>query len=252
MVDASEAIPEKGISLVKAFEYVFHTMTPNWQELENQLTDPAVQLRHLDGDVGRRKANGRAWVAYDDAQLNANKWLRSCIGKDLITAFIFFNGEPLQLPRQGWENAGCLESGIGSNFVGPDDPIDPGPDTEINGVRRPVYFVHSDLVALVEKAFGAAPDDPGGQFTGVSSDVAVDPATVTNKGGRPPEYDWEAMERFARSIIVKHGKPGRTNKMLPTQEDLVTLVLKDFGDRDLHPSASNVRKRVSRWLANID
>jgi hypothetical protein len=117
MVDASEVIPEEGIFLVDAFEYIYRTMTPNWQEVENKLTDPAVQLRHLDDDVGRRMANGRAWAAYDDAQLKANKWLRSCIGQGLITAFISCNGEPLQLTRQGWEDPGFLKSGIDSNFA---------------------------------------------------------------------------------------------------------------------------------------
>ena len=149
MVDASELIPDEGIFLVDAFEHIFRAMTPNWQDLENQVTDPAVQLRHMEVDHGRREASGKAWAAYEGAELKANRWLRCSLGKGLITAFIFFNGKPLQLPRHGWENAGLLQNGINSNFVGPDDPINPGPECQINGVRRPVYFVHSDLVALV-------------------------------------------------------------------------------------------------------
>jgi hypothetical protein len=157
MVDASEMIPEGGIPLIDAFEYVFRAMTPNWQELEDQLADPAIQLRHMEADAERREANRRAWAAYDDAQLKANEWLRSCIGEGLIASFVSFDGKPLQLPRHGWENAGFLQNSIGSSFVGPDDLTDPGPDTEINGVRRPVYFVRSDLVALVEETIiGAA------------------------------------------------------------------------------------------------
>lgn len=68
------------------------------------------------------------------------------------------------------------------------------------------------------------------------------------KGGRPEEYDWPRIREFARQTVQKFGKPGRANKMLPTKEDLVRVIQEDCANRDLHPSAPNVRKRLAQWL----
>jgi hypothetical protein len=74
----------------------------------------------------------------------------------------------------------------------------------------------------------------------------------TNKGGRPPEFDWIAVKAYFDGLVKKHGVPGRQNRKLLTQEDLVTAILDDMAERDLHPSRSNVRKQVSSWLRDID
>jgi len=236
MVDASELIPDEGIFLVDAFEHIFRAMTPNWQDLENQVTDPAVQLRHMEVDHGRREASGKAWAAYEGAELKANRWLRCSLGKGLITAFIFFNGKPLQLPRHGWENAGLLQNGIDSNFVGPDDPINPGPDTEINGVRRPVYFVHSDLVALVEKAFG----------------IAEPPKS---RGGRPRKHDWDEGRAFAEKIFAERGDFAEVQNQTPgwqTEADFARAIMEhmsnpSFGN-GVEPPFSTAKKFVSDFI----
>jgi hypothetical protein len=142
MVDASEAIPEEGIFLVDAFEYVFRTMTPNWRDLKDRLRDPGTQ---------------DAWIAFDGAQLEANKWLRDRIGERSITACICGpNSQLRQLTCEGWENVGFAENGISANFVSPDDLMNPGPDTEIDGVRCPVFFLRDEFEKFVTSAFDSA------------------------------------------------------------------------------------------------
>lgn len=70
----------------------------------------------------------------------------------------------------------------------------------------------------------------------------------SNKGGRPPEYDWAEAKEFARAQVEQYGIPGRDNPHWSANEDLVSLILENFSKRDLHPSASNVRRRVASWL----
>jgi hypothetical protein len=89
-----------------------------------------------------------------------------------------------------------------------------------------------------------APHDCGSQF--------VKTPNAKGQGGRPPEYDWDEIKKFAKSQVDKHGKPGRRNRKLPRQEDLVNLILKEWAARDLHPSASNVRKYLSKWLESFE
>jgi hypothetical protein len=151
MVDASEALPEEGILLVVAFEYVFRTMTPNWRELEVLAYKP-----HLHGEE-RPEVMRRSDAKYDRAQLEANKWLRDRIGDRSITARMCGpNGQLRQLTCEGWENVGFAENGISANFVSPDDLMNPGPATEIDGVRYPVFFLSDEFEKFVTSAFDSA------------------------------------------------------------------------------------------------
>jgi hypothetical protein len=149
MIYASEAIPENGIFLVDAFLYVFHIMTPNWLDLKELACQPHLHGRERPEDLQRADAD------YDRAQLEANQWLRDRIGDRSITARICDrHGQVQRLTCEGWENAGFLRTGIDENFVSPDDPTNPGPDTTIDGVRYPVFFLRSEFEKLVETAFG--------------------------------------------------------------------------------------------------
>lgn len=142
MVESSDPIPADGIYLLDAFEHVYRAMNPNWQELESRL----VASEETD----------EAFIEIDSAQLMANKWLRSRIGDGSIVAFVRdpLAGTSLQLSRDGWDGVGCSQSGITSNFVGPEDLFDPGPNAEIDGVRRPVFFLRNELFKLVDETFG--------------------------------------------------------------------------------------------------
>jgi hypothetical protein len=159
MKDADDAIPPEGISLLDAFEHLYQAMHPNWKELEAGCADPALELRwgvKSSKELNRHLAD-EAFLAYDRAQLETNRWLRGRIGEGSIAAFIRdpSNNESRRLPLDGWENVGLAQSGITSNFVSPDDILEPGPDTELRGARRPVFFLKNDFLKLVQTSFGS-------------------------------------------------------------------------------------------------
>lgn len=111
-------------------------------------------------------------------------------------------------------------------------------------VQRLIFVRESALQALAERL---CPQEVTEHET-----ARTETDTSKNKGGRPPEYNWAEIENFARSMVQKHGKPNRKNAKFSTQEDLVTLILAHCAVSDLHPSASNVRKRVSGWLSGFE
>jgi hypothetical protein len=86
--------------------------------------------------------------------------------------------------------------------------------------------------------------------TGESS---VLPATAIDKGGRPPEYDWDAVEAFMLEQMRVLGKPHRKNKRLPTKAQLVERTQKEWRDRfDQHLPTSSVRSHLNQLLTKMD
>jgi hypothetical protein len=142
MVDANDPIPPDAIFLTDAFEFVFRAMNPAWQNLEARCEEPIAALPTDTVISEEQKRPDEAFIQYDRAQLKANEWIRNQISGGAITAFISTPtlGKPWQLVREGWEDVGVMRSGITSNFVGPDDILNPGPDAEIDGRRRPVFL----------------------------------------------------------------------------------------------------------------
>jgi hypothetical protein len=150
MVDSEDPIPPNGVFLLDAFEYLYRASTPNWQIIEERC-DPARQANMGLTEDEIQKALADAWDDYDCAQLKANKLLRSWLVTGTITAYIRDpdHNSNLQLSRNGWDNIGLLQSGITSNFVGPDDLFDPGPNTVLKDARRPVFFIREDFEQTV-------------------------------------------------------------------------------------------------------
>ncbi|MDO9385036.1 MAG: hypothetical protein Q7T86_19490 [Hyphomicrobiaceae bacterium] len=68
-------------------------------------------------------------------------------------------------------------------------------------------------------------------------------------GGRPPEYNWEEARLYCLSVVAEHGRPGRGNRRLPTQADLISLVVEHFANKDIHPAPATVKAKVSKWLS---
>jgi hypothetical protein len=124
-VDAVEAIPVAGIFLTDAFSRVFRATTPHWRDLQDRLTNPG---------------SGEDWEGHDHAEWGTNKLVRSTFTDGSLTPLIYRHGLSEKLPREGWELRGQFETGITSNFVAPNDPINPGPRTDIDGQRHAVFI----------------------------------------------------------------------------------------------------------------
>jgi hypothetical protein len=131
MADAAEEIAPGGISLVDAYERVFCAMNP-----EARPGYPRTPLE---------------WDEHDYAELCANEVLRNGLANGRLKPLIYLNGVSREISRDGWKIPGqfprqdwmldCFpQTGIASNFVGPNDPTNPGPRTDIDGNRHAVFL----------------------------------------------------------------------------------------------------------------
>jgi hypothetical protein len=218
MIDSNGPIPLDAISIRDAFDLVYQALTPDWQELDKRQygADPEV------------------WRRREKARRLANEWLREKITLGHLFARVIDpdNGQVRQLDRHEWTSMGTFETGIDCNFVGPDDMFQSGPNTDIKGARQPAFFERNN-------------------FDGVLKQIASPPTTVS-KGGRPSEYNWDDIRAFAIKQMKILGKPQKSNKRLPTIQQLIELIQNEFSRRDQYPSDTSLRPYIKKWIAEID
>jgi hypothetical protein len=227
MSDSSVPIPANGVYLLEAFNQIFRAMTPHWKQLEDDLE------RYSEERVG-------PFEIIDAEHLKANLWLRARIQEGSITAFIRdpMTGNPLRLSRDGWEDAGLMQGGIESNFVGPDDMLNPGPTAEINGVQYPVFFDRDEFQSLVRTHFG---EPELGKRVG--------------RTGRPPLHDWEEGRLFGERLLKERGdptKPENTADGWRSGADLAREIMKHMADHagGIEPPISTAKEVAYRLLDN--
>ena len=228
MNDADDPIPtrtpEDTILFRDAFDVVYRALNPDWQNLEERLNPSSPYYDAFHERDEKDRAYGEADRTYDKAQRLANEWLRERISQGVLVALISDpdTGQVFQLNRHKWASIGVFETGIASNTFGPHE-LQSGPNTIIKGGRRPVFF---DL-----KSFDNVVKEIAQPATGISK------PPVTDKGGRPPEYDWAAIKAFTLKLIAVRGKPDRNNKFLPSKAQLIEATQKEWSDRyDQHPA----------------
>jgi hypothetical protein len=241
MVDANDPIPGDGIFLTDAFELVFHLMHADWRNLEAFAEAPIVALQTSSetNDELNKEPMDEAFIKYDLAQLKANHWIRSQISDGSLMAFITTPalGKPWQLPREGWTDVGLSRSGITSNFVGPDDILNPGPDAEIDAYRRPVFFNRDDFESAVKAAFGsiAKPDQH-------------------KRLGAPPKHDWDEGRLYAGKLFDERGDFCDIQNQQDdwrTEMDLVRAVMIHMSKHNngKEPGLSSTKVLVSKVVA---
>ena len=76
-------------------------------------------------------------------------------------------------------------------------------------------------------------------------------AREKDKGGRPPEHNWDAVKDYALAMIREHGLPGRGNRKFPTKTQLVEDILNKWASQDLTLAETTVRRYVNRWLREL-
>jgi hypothetical protein len=234
MKDADDPIPaptpEDTILYSDVFVEVYRALTPDWQLLEERwITDQEASHNR------------------DKAQRRANKWLREKISQGALRALVRDPGDPnskpprppqtFQLNRRRFASMSDFETGITDDHVGPGDIFQSGPDTVIAGKRRPVFFDRQEFNKVLSEI---APPATG-----------IDTPPVKNKGGRPAEYDWDAMKAFALQKVKEFGRPGKDNKRLPSKAQLIELILNEWRERHgQEPASSSVRSHLNRWLGD--
>jgi hypothetical protein len=213
MADANDAIPEDAIYLQEAFECVFQKQTPRWQIFGRRCDaiKLALLLNQENPDYTKKcqKVLDKALVPFDRAQFRANEWLRLRISDGVLTAYVRnpVTDKLLQLPRTGWDCRALKQSAIVTNFVGPDDVDAPGPDTVVDGARRPVFFkaaefrqlLEADVAASLAEAFQpvdyhtGAPGRPSPQFL-VAAEI--------ERRAKDATYVWGGIGAEAESLAA--------------------------------------------------
>jgi hypothetical protein len=135
--------------LLDAYERVYRAMNPHYRQLQARLDNPGTC---------------KSWDEHDYSELCANEVLRNAIEDGSLTPLVHRKGKPRQLPRKGWKIPGqfprqdwmpnCFpQTGIYSNFVGPNDPTNPGPPTGKNGKLREVFFNRNEFDCWLRSVF---------------------------------------------------------------------------------------------------
>jgi len=73
-------------------------------------------------------------------------------------------------------------------------------------------------------------------------------AEERDKGGRPLEYDWEAVKEYALGLVKQHGVPGRSNRRLPSKAQLTEAILNEWASKGIQLAEPTVRRYVGIWL----
>jgi hypothetical protein len=143
---SKDPIPAEGIWLSDAFDLVFKSKTPNWQDLYNK---HCVAFEDESWDI----ADGmhpdlNSWYT---ARGKAERIFRTALENGDLIAYIhdLRTGETLQLAPEAWQLPDSYANwyvprGINSNYVG--DAETPGPTgTIIDGAYRPVFLLRAQF-----------------------------------------------------------------------------------------------------------
>jgi len=76
-------------------------------------------------------------------------------------------------------------------------------------------------------------------------------AIEKDKGGRPPDYDWEQVKAYVLALVQEHGKPGKGNRRLPSKDQLVDAIIHQCASKGIGLAKSTVRRYVNKWLSEI-
>jgi hypothetical protein len=119
---------------------------------------------------------------------------------------------------------------VGWDDLGPNDPLNPGPSTNFDGVAHPVFIRTIDLERL-EKQFGIP---------------------IRLRGGRPAKHDWKRVRLIAESAWAARGDFGVLVYQRPDwrfQADMVRHILDELCAAGLEePPFSSLKKFVSDFV----
>ena len=136
------------IYLADAFKFLFRQQTPDWRAIERRCDSLALAVAlPAEFDPNKtvlsekcRSELAEAMAPLETAHFKANEWIRNRISEgDYAHIWDPATGKRFQLPPTGWGMV-LEKSAIETNFVGPDDMNAPGPNTIVDGARRPVFF----------------------------------------------------------------------------------------------------------------
>jgi hypothetical protein len=72
-----------------------------------------------------------------------------------------------------------------------------------------------------------------------------------NSGGRPEEFDWDQIKRYAMQIMAKYGVPSKRNRKLPSKQALIEDICSEWAKKDIPLAEPTVRKHLNKWLREM-
>jgi hypothetical protein len=231
MTNVGDPFPPHLIPISDAFDQVYQAINPDFEILEKRLNPSDTYYGAFQGPDAKDDAHREALRSYDQAQRRANEWLwgRMCQGILIAWVWDIERKEEYQFIPRRWTSMSDFEM-MGVFETG---------KAIVRGERRDIFFNRKE-------------------FENVLSEIAqpttgVDAPRVTDKGGRLPKYDWDAMKAFAFQKIKELGRPHRNNKNLRTKAQLIKLLLDEWSDQyNEHPTPRLVRSHVIQWLTEFD
>jgi hypothetical protein len=231
MTDFGGSIPAGMISICKAFETVYQALTPDREVLEERV-NPSSPFHHGLSEQDAKCSREEAWRSYDQRRLRASEWLREKLSQGSLIAQFQKKKRDQQLSPHRWASMGPFKAmGIFETGI-----------AIVAGKRRRLYFDPKEYDKFLSEI---APST-----TGIDTAPLIDTPRVTDKGGRPPEYNWDAIRAFALQKIKELGKPHKSNKALPTKAQLIELIQHEWSDKHHQDLGyTTVRDRLNQWLA---
>jgi hypothetical protein len=207
--------PQKDVEPVKRMGYF----------LEARRAPTVSRLALLDV-VSRVRGNVPSTAVMTIREAEAELW-RALSEDRLIAEGVGADGKVVQIPSREWAHLRLFK----------------------DGGRETLRYVHSQTEPFT--AVKLRQSDLLRLWPATGESPAL-PATVIDKGGRPPEYDWNAIESFMAQKIRELGKPDKNNKRLPSKAQLIELTQKEWSDRyDQHLPTTSVRSHLNQVLANM-
>jgi hypothetical protein len=113
-------------------------------------------------------------------------------------------GDPTPVPRAWWNSERILNR-FDLCQMNPDDPF---ALFSAGGRHQWIFVTRESLMGCA----GELADNVEQQHLGAaitrSAEASIE-ADERDKGGRPLEYDWDAVKEYALGLVKQHGAPGR-------------------------------------------
>jgi hypothetical protein len=226
-----DAIPVTGIYLTDVFDRVYRVMCPHWRDIEVRLINPGTR---------------EDWDKYDHAQRSANERVRNAIADQSLTPLIYVDGTSLKLPHEGWEIIGQFATGIASNFVGPNDPINPGPRTDGVDGKSHAVFMNGDQVERWLPSIFPEQDHGDAAATLPSPEKVVPELRRGRKKKGDGAYDALDQPRIAEMAALIRDK-----KAASPEQAARMVAARAFGDGSPESKADRLAKRFRKLATAV-
>ncbi|WBL78821.1 hypothetical protein I3J27_38835 [Bradyrhizobium xenonodulans] len=231
------------LSEINAYERLGETA--HYKDLRRTLEGIELSLRdRKTGELPDDSIEER-FKAYQESQ----KLLRTALNAGELQSVLQFvrTGERFDQPAEAWaqENAmSWFDDGLtyvetGGTHLVLIPPFVPGAPLDVN-----FQEIENGVWASIEDSFS----DWYYSASGPMADVEV---RERDKGGRPLEYDWDAVKEYALGLVKQHGRPGRTNKRLPSKSQLAEAVMNEWARKGVELAEPTVRRYITTWLKDL-